>query len=288
MSLGLINIAPILVTFHTSPQMQKMISTHSMLRGGSLSDFMTFVLGYPAWSYSFKRELDISKKSVAVSRTLKFDLLKEMGNFYGRKIVTIHNGVDIEKLEEDYHDARNYAETSDKTILFAGRLFWGKGVMRLLNFCHLLQKELPEFKIIVHGKGPLHKAMSKKIGELRLSNIELNGFANRKQLMNSMRRSSFVIVPSYYEACPMMLLEGMCLGKIPLTYRHEYALEFTENGALGIVANNSQDMVTRLKRMSAKNDLNKLSKEVQNFAKRTYDINQVAENYYQLYKEICA
>ena len=285
-SIGLKNIAPILVTFHTSPRMQKIISTYAMLRGGSISDFTTFVLGDPAWVYSFKKELDISKESVAVSKTLRLNLLKEMGESYGNKIRTIHNGVDIEKLAKDYNNAKVDTDASNKTILFAGRLFWGKGVLRLLEFSSLLQ-DLPEFKIIIHGKGPLLRAMSKKIDELRLSNIELKGFANREQLMESMKRCSFVIVPSYFEACPMMLLEGMCLGKIPLMYRFDYALEFTENGEYGIIADNSENMAIKLKQLCEKSDLNKFSIQIQNFARKRYNIDQVAETYYQLYKEIC-
>jgi glycosyltransferase involved in cell wall biosynthesis len=287
-SIGLKNIAPLLVTYHTSPRMQKMISTYSILRGGSISDFMTFVLGYPAWSYSFRKELDVSQTSVAVSRTLRHDLLNEMGESYSNKLRTIHNGIDIEKLTIDYNNAGQDAEMSNKTILFAGRLFWGKGVMRLLEFSRVLQREMPDYKIIVHGKGPLLNVMSKKITELKLSNIELKGFANRQQLMKSMRRSSFIIIPSYYEACPMLLLEGMCLGKIPLMYRYEYALEFTENGTYGVIASDSEDMTVKLKQLCNKGNLNKFSNEIRYFAQRNYSIDHVAENYYQLYKEICA
>ena len=279
-------VAPIVVTFHTCPNVQKDLSVHSLIRGGTFSDFQTYVLGYPAWSYTSKKELQASKASVTVSKTLRLDLLKEMGERYQSKITEIHNGVDTESLSRDYNSVKDSDETSTKTIIFAGRFFWGKGVLELIRIASLLKKEAPDFRIIIHGKGPLFGKVSSKIKELELNNIELCGFADRLQMMKSMRRSTFVVIPSFYEACPMTLLEGMCLGKIPLMFRYKYALEFTKNGTYGVIAKDPKDMVEKLLELCKTQNLSSLSNEIQVFARKNYDIARTAESYLQVYRNV--
>ena len=72
--------------------------------------------------------------------------------------------------------------------------------------------------------------MQKLIHSLNLRNIELKGFTSKLELLKSMRQSKFVAIPSTYEACPMVLLESMCLGKIPLMLKLPFSCELTENG----------------------------------------------------------
>src|SRR5665647_2124075 len=88
-------------------------STYSLLRGGSRSDFLTYLLGYPAWTFTFRKELDHSTSAIAVSRSLKSDLLNEMGEAYDKKILCIHNGVDLETLKKEYESEPGLEESSD-------------------------------------------------------------------------------------------------------------------------------------------------------------------------------
>src|SRR4030042_1082695 len=82
--------APILVTFHDSPLMEKIGSAQSILRGGSLSDISTFLVGYPAYHFTFLKELQYSDAVVTVSKSLKSEILLEMGEKYTEKIQYIY------------------------------------------------------------------------------------------------------------------------------------------------------------------------------------------------------
>ena len=66
--------APMIVTFHDSPMMEKISSAQSILRGGSLGDVTTYLLGYPAWRYTYQKELQYSNASVTVSKALKSEV----------------------------------------------------------------------------------------------------------------------------------------------------------------------------------------------------------------------
>jgi glycosyltransferase involved in cell wall biosynthesis len=245
---------------------------------------LTYTIGYPAWSLTFKKELEWSTLSVAVSKNLKSDLLNEMGRVYNEKIHVVHNGIDIESLDKDYQKEAHSKEP-DNTILFAGRLFWSKGSLALVKLAYLLQKESLNFRIIVHGEGPLFQKIKRSIVAYKLTNIELKGFANRQQLMRSMRLCRFILIPSFYEACPMILLEGMCMGKIPLMFDLPYAREFTKNGEYGILATNVKDMVSKIKTMQ-QNHLKNLEQKIRRYARMKYNIDVIAQKYYHLYKII--
>jgi glycogen(starch) synthase len=286
--INLKKLAATIVSFHNDPKSQLILSFNALARGGSFADFRTYALGYPVHAYSFKKEFEMSDAAVAVSETLMNKLNSEMGKKKRGETLFIHNGVDVEKLDKDYNNLESCYEESDRTILFAGRLFWGKGVLRLVEVAYFLKKEMPDFKIIVNGKGPMYGKMVAKIKELGLTNVELNGFADRKQMMRSLRQSSFVIIPSYYESCPMVLLEGMCLGKIPLMFGCDYSYEFTENGIYALIAKSPQELVSRLKKLYKGVSIKGMGDEVRSFARSKYDIRDTTLKYIKLYKEICS
>jgi glycosyltransferase involved in cell wall biosynthesis len=279
--------APFLVTFHASPLMEKITSTRAILRGGSLTDFRTYVLGYPVSSLLCKKELQESELSVAVSSTLRSDLLMEMGQKYASKIRAVHNGVNLESLDQDYETAGNGEKESEKTIIFMGRLFWRKGALNIVKMAYYLQKEKSGFKIIVHGHGPLFGKMQSEIISLGLRNIELKGFTTRAELLSSLRMSKYVALPSLYDACPIAIIEGMCLGKIPLMLSLPFGLEITKGGRYGVIARDIRSLVNKLLSYKNTRDLNSFGKEIKAFARTEYDSRKTASEYLKLYHEIC-
>lgn len=285
-SIKLKKLVPIIVTFHSSPKVEKKMGIHSLLRGGSFDDLRTNVLGYPASSFIFRRELCDSTTAVAVSRNLMSELLEEMGETYRQKICEVHNGVDIETLDREYSSCGDDAEETNDAILFAGRMVWVKGVLNLISIARLLQKEKLDLKLIVHGNGPLLRTVERKVQEYKLTNVELKGFASGAPFMRSVRRSKFVIIPSYHEACPMILLESMCLGKIPVMFDLPFSNEFTENGKYGILAKDTKDMVRQMKTTCMKSDLESYIDRIRDFARRKYNLKNMVSRYLELYNTL--
>jgi glycosyltransferase involved in cell wall biosynthesis len=285
--LSLREYAPFVVTFHASPLMEKVTSTQSILRGGSLRDLWTYVIGYPSESFVYKKEFQRSDLSVAVSSTLKSELLAEMGQEYCDKTRFIYNGVDLEKLDKEYEHAKNSVGEEEDAILFAGRLYWRKGALNIIEMAYLLQKQNSKYKILVHGAGPLFNKMKSRIKSLRLRNIELMGFTTRAHLMMSMSLCKFVAVPSAYEACPMALLDGMCLGKIPLMLNFPFAAELSEGGKYALIANDMESLTRKLVALRDSCDLSSFSDVIRGFARKRYDVSETAKKYRQIYNEFC-
>ena len=277
---------PTLVTFHHSPMMEKIASTQSILRGGNLNDVWTNLVGYPVYHLAFQKELQYSDAVITVSKSLASQILQEMGDKYKAKIQTIHNGIDLESLDEQYEPVGEQFQESEKTILFAGRLFWRKGALRLIKLAFLLQRKGAKFKILVHGTGPLFQKMQRLTSSLNLRNIELKGFTTKSQLMKSMRQSKFVVIPSTYEACPMILLESMCLGKIPLMLKLPYSRELTEEGKYAVLGDSVDSLVDQLVNLESSHSLDQLSSNIRTFARSKYNAEVLAENYIKAYRNL--
>jgi glycosyltransferase involved in cell wall biosynthesis len=283
--LSLKNLAPVVVTFHTNPKTLKTISSHSLTRGGSIGDIYTYLIGYPIWTYTYGKEFKGSDVSVAVSRTLMEELTSQIRCNGRRKTRWIYNGVDIESLEKEC--PVTCLDTREEPMaLFGGRLYWSKGVLNLLELGYLLQEKYHcPLRIAIHGSGPLSKRIKSGVKNLGLNNIVLQEF-NRAEFMKNMRKASFIVIPSFYEACPMLLLEGMCLGKIPVMFDLPYAREFTKNGKYGILTKNIRDMAAKIAAVCEKGDEEHVGKEMQEYARERYDINETASKYLGLYREL--
>jgi glycosyltransferase involved in cell wall biosynthesis len=283
--LNLRHQSPVVVTFHSSPRLQMISSLQSLTRGGSFRDFFTFDLGYPVWKYTFRREFQESTANVAVSETLMSELLQETCD--GRKsLFCIKNGVDLEMLDSTCESAPD-EEENDPVILYGGRLFWNKGVLSMLKLAYLMQKRSNlNLRTVIYGSGPLYSTVLRETQKLGLTNIELRPRATRTEFISSMRKAMFVAVPSLHEACPMVLLECMCLGKIPILFDLPFAREFTQEGKYGILAKNVQDMAARVESLYTSGHLGTLQKEIKSFSRRNYDINLTASNYELLYKQL--
>lgn len=285
--LTLQRIAPILVTFHTSPKMLRNLTIHSLTRGGVFSDFFTYVVGYPAWMYGYKEEFVRSASAIAVSQTLMNEMKQDFGKKERGELRYIHNGVNLEKLQTNQSGISCFNEDEKPTIVFGGRLYWSKGIFQLLELAYLLRKNRKfDWRIMIYGTGPLSALIKKRIITLGLDNIVMYGHVGQLEFVEAVRKSTFVVIPSLNEACPMVLLECMCLGKIPFMFNLPYANEFTENGKYGIIANNVGDMATLIESTYRDANLEKIGKEIKTFASKKYDIMKVASEYLKIYKDI--
>lgn len=285
--LNLQKIAPVVVTFHSNPKMVRLLTVHSLFRGGSFRGFLTYVIGYPVWMYGYRKEFMRSDAAVAVSRTLMEEMKCDFGEKENGKFLYIRNGVDVEKLQREYSSLSCDTEDKGPTLIFGGRLYWTKGVLYMLKLAYILRKARNfNWKMIIYGAGPLGTQVKKMISDYDLNNVIFRGLVDQDEFISAMRRATFIVVPSLYEACPMTLLEGMCLGKIPVVFNLPYALEFTENGKYGIVANSIKDMATKIELMYKNVDMLQFGNEIRNFARTRFNIENVASEYIDVYKKV--
>jgi Glycosyltransferase len=277
-------ISPVVVTFHGSPTVQKNLSFNSLNNGGTFGDFFTNGLGFPSWLFGYKREHQAANACVAVSQSLMNQLRVELSDD-ASKLCYIRNGIDLKML--DSLSPLSSSEPPEPTIIYGGRLFWNKGVMNLVTLAYLLEKKYGvPLKVIIYGSGPMLDKIIQMKNKHGLHNLELRSFTNRSDFLVNLLNSMYVILPSYYEGSPMLLLEGMCLGKTPIMFNLPFSREFTNNGCYGILANSVKDMAQKIVDDYSTRAILKVDPEIMEFARNNYSIEKTALSYAKLYKKL--
>lgn len=100
----------------------------------------------------------------------------------------------------------------DDVILFVGNLVRGKGVDELLDAFAAVHSRHPAARLIIVGDGPRRtvlaaRAAAKGIGD----RVELRGRIPHRELPAVMARASMLVLPSYSEGTPRVILEAMAM-----------------------------------------------------------------------------
>ena len=156
-----------------------------------------FSRGYEQW------HLDHAAAVLAVSERVR-DEIHAGYRTQGRGIEVIENGVDAD------HFAFAPLPGRGRDILYAGRLSYRKGVVRLVEaFARLGGRP----RLVIAGEGPLEPQIRQRIAELGLGDrVELAGFLDRQPLRDRLQAAAMFVSPSDYEGFPLTLLEAMAAG----------------------------------------------------------------------------
>lgn len=117
-----------------------------------------------------------------------------------------------------FHSAQPLVKKDDQlTILFLGRLVPRKGCMLLLEAANLLTKmnNVPPFRVIVCGKGPLLASLKRYVSDKRLENyVEFVGYVSEEDKPAYYASADISVFPSNGgESFGIVLLEAMASGK---------------------------------------------------------------------------
>jgi glycosyltransferase involved in cell wall biosynthesis len=130
-----------------------------------------------------------------------------------------------------------------RTIGFFGRLDRLKGVPCLCNAFNKVSSKYPRVSLVMAGRDTLERfgftksSVQDYCQKLLLDpdRVRFTGQLSREETFGGMKRSLFVVLPSIYEAFPMVLLEAMQLGKAVISTRVCGIPEIVEDGRSGIL-----------------------------------------------------
>jgi glycosyltransferase involved in cell wall biosynthesis len=97
-------------------------------------------------------------------------------------------------------------------LLFVGRLTPQKNVAALLSALHRTEQQV---SLHIIGEGPEGKTLRRLADSLGLLNVTFHGRLTREAVMRFYQTCDALIMPSLYEAQPLVLLEAMAAG-IPI------------------------------------------------------------------------
>lgn len=123
----------------------------------------------------------------------------------------MHNGID-----EEYYTLNRPPMKPEPPkplrLLFVGRLSKQKNLPALLRALTLTQREV---RLDVLGDGEELGVVRKAIDTYKLTNVTMHGRKERGEILEFYKTNDVLVMPSLYEAQPLVLLEAMAAG-IPI------------------------------------------------------------------------
>jgi len=164
--------------------------------------------------------------------------------FPGKPVHVLRNPVDVSAMH-----CPDKVERDKKRLLFLGWFNFGKGVYDLVDAAEILAKEGMDFIIDFYGTKEVDKLRS-YISERNLDSfVKVHGWANEKQKLEALHRSTALILPSHSEGIPNVILEAMA-AKIPIVSTLVGGLtEILRNGKNAIIVEpkNAHDLAEKIK-----------------------------------------
>jgi len=162
------------------------------------------------------------------------------------------------------------------TFLFAGRLIKDKGIREYLIACKAIKKENPEVRCLVVGRFDSKPTVIKrKIIRRYIDEGIIEYFDENDDIRPFITMSSVVILPSYHEGRPKILLEAMAMGRPVITTDVPGCRETLENGKNGYLvnANDSEDLASKMKNFIENPGIEiKMGEESIHEAQNQYDV----------------
>jgi glycosyltransferase involved in cell wall biosynthesis len=167
-------------------------------------------------------------------------LIKSYCFVSGHKILVIANGIELEsfsKTEREDSSAclKDFGLEEDNYILYMGRLGVLKGVQYAIEAFKGISREHPNLKMAIVGKGDFEGYL-KDIAQ-RMENIVFTGYVDSPKVRKVLCENSLlVVVPSLYEALPMVVLEAMACSKAVIASNVGGIPLLVRNGISGFLA----------------------------------------------------
>jgi glycosyltransferase involved in cell wall biosynthesis len=214
---------PLVMTFH---------STESLRTSSSHSPESAMVGGLEWWgSYEAARV-------IAVSEWMRSEVVSEF-KVPPNKVTEIPNAVDMAKFEKkvDIGATRTKwkVQPGEKLITAVGRLTSQKGFDYLIRALAVVQQSIPDSKLLVMGDGYMRgelEALAK--GEGVAARTTFAGFVSDDDLVDAMKSSDMVAIPSRFEPFGIIALEAMAAGVPVLVSRVGGLAEIVENDVDGL------------------------------------------------------
>jgi len=203
--------------------------------------------------------------------------------FHYKKNIVIPNAV---MVSEEYKK-NNYSLNSEALkILFVGRITHQKNWQTLLRSLAAISRD-KKWKLQVCGKGEdesRFKDMAKKLGIF--SNIEMLGY--QENVYSYMKHSDLLVLPSWYEGMPNVVLEAMTIG-LPCIVSNIPAHTTLFDDGSGVIffnPDNASELTEEITNIIDKRiDLEELSNKGLKFSER-FTPNIMLSQYERFYTEV--
>ena len=202
--------------------------------------------------------------------------------------------IESEGVDTKHFDPTVCEETKkDEFIfLFVGRLLKDKGIYELIKAFERLKKENPKVKLIIVGSPDEGNPNSVSKGELekwmKEGLIEWHGFQEDVRPFYCM--ADCVVLPSYREGVPRVLLEAMSMEKPIITTDAPGCRNVCVDGVNGFLVKprDVESLYLAMKKAveMGEAELRKMGKKGREIVEQTYEISKIVSEYVKIIEEV--
>lgn len=148
-------------------------------------------------------------------------------------------------LDFDKFKIKKIFHERDNLVGYIGRLSEEKGVFNFITAILLILKQRDNLKILIGGDGQLRDKIGKYLYENNLNNrVKLTGWIPHNELPDYLNQLKLVVLPSYTEGLPNIMLEAMACGTPVLATPVGAIPDIITDGNTGfIMENNSPECI---------------------------------------------
>jgi len=116
-------------------------------------------------------------------------------------------------IDTDFFQIKKELRERKNLVGYIGRLEEGKGVMNFVKAIPLILEKQDNFKFLLGGYGPLYDRIKERLRSNNLSRkVELIGWIPHDKVANYLNELKLLVLPSYSEGLPTVVLESMACG----------------------------------------------------------------------------
>lgn len=174
----------------------------------------------------------------------------------GSKVVTVHNGIDLERFSVQRNDALRQElrlEAKDFVLVYCGRIIPEKGIKELIQAMNLLQDSMSVKLMIVGGSfygdqlgdNPFIKEL-KELASALSDRIIFTGYVNYADIPSYLSVADVAVVPSICEeAFGLSVLEPMAIG-LPIITTNAGGIPEVAGEANAVIIKRDEEMPQHL------------------------------------------
>jgi len=234
------------------------------------------------FAYSSSISLKLAKRIVVFSprHIEKWGLQK-----YQHKIRIAHNHFfDLDKFKPE----KKFSERGN-LIGYIGRLSQEKGIMNLLAAMPQIQEwdGDSEVEILIAGDGPLQEKVKRFFDDRNFdNNVKFMGWIPHDEIPRYLNELALLILPSYTEGLPFIMLEAMACGTPVLATPVGAIPDVIKDGETGfIMENNNPECIARnVKRALKYPTIEKISKNARRLVEKEFTFENAKINYETIFR----
>lgn len=181
-------------------------SLKTSLNTSNITDWynISLLFASPFLSHFEKKCVAEAEKVICVSKTTENSLRKTYRK-EDKSFEVIYNGLDPNTLTL----ANSNREIKKRDyVLFTGLFYARKGIGDILKVAKILN----DINFVLVGTGPLYNKYKSMANRLGLNNVLMPGKISKYELLKRYNEAKIFFFPTYYDDCPMSILESMFLG----------------------------------------------------------------------------